>query len=166
VAELVLSFIGLGCNLGERKATLASAVQALKDHPSCSEVECSSLYESDPMGPQDQPDYMNAVVSLQTELDAHELLHLLQSIEKDHGRLRDGTRWGARTLDLDLLMYGDSIIETPTLMVPHAGIAQRSFVLMPLSELSPNLVIPKHGKIAKLLSQCRQFGIRRLDSTV
>lgn len=118
------------------------------------------------MGPQDQPDYMNAVVSLRTQLDAHELLHLLQSIEQDHGRLRDGTRWGARTLDLDLLMYGDNIIDTPTLTVPHAGIAERSFVLLPLSELSPNLHIPTHGLITELLSQCRQFGIRRLDSTL
>lgn len=118
------------------------------------------------MGPPDQPDYLNAVASLQTQLGAHELLELLQSIEQDHGRLRDGTRWGARTLDLDLLLYGDSVIDTPTLTVPHAGIAQRSFVLLPLSELVPDLRIPKHGSITELLSQCRQFGIRRLNSTV
>ena len=118
------------------------------------------------MGPQDQPDYLNAVACLQTALDAHELLSVLQSIEQDHGRLRDGTRWGARTLDLDLLLYGDNIIDTPNLTVPHAGIADRSFVLFPLSELAPELHIPKHGPIKALLTQCRQYGIRRLDSTV
>lgn len=164
--ETVLAYIGLGCNLGDRKATLASAVKALQDHHHCSDVISSSIYETDPMGPQDQPDYLNSVVSTHTELDAHELLKLLQSVEQEHGRVRDGTRWGARTLDLDLLMFGDSVINTPTLTVPHPGLAERSFVLLPLSELAPNLVVPQHGSISELLSQCRQFGIRRLDSTV
>lgn len=116
------------------------------------------------MGPQDQPDYLNAVASLQTSIDAHELLRVLQEIEHTHGRVRTGTRWGARTLDLDLLLYGDEIIDSPTLTVPHAGIADRSFVLWPLAELAPELIIPKHGKISELLTQCRQFGIRRLNS--
>lgn len=159
-------FVGMGCNLGEREAVLASALQALKDHPGCSDTQCSSLYETDPMGPQDQPDYLNAVASFNTELDAQDLLSVLQSIELDHGRKRDDTRWGARTLDLDLLLYGNEMIDTPTLTVPHAGIAERSFVLLPLSELSPELIIPGHGSVAELLSQCRQFGIRRLDSKI
>jgi len=162
----VLAYIGLGCNLGERADTLASAVKALQDHPSISQVQCSSLYETEPMGPQDQPDYLNSVASFQTSADAHVLLGVLQSIEQEHGRKRNGTRWGARTLDLDLLLFGNKVINSPTLTVPHPGIADRSFVLLPLSELDPELVIPELGPVKELLSQCRQFGIRRLDSTV
>lgn len=163
--ETVLAFVGLGCNLGDRVATFASAVAALEDHQHCSEVVCSSLYETEPMGPLDQPDYLNAVASVQTSMDAHELLLALQSIEQEHGRVRDGTRWGARTLDLDLLMFADNIIETPTLTVPHPGISERSFVLLPLSELAPDLFIPQHGPIQKLLYQCPQFGIRQLSNS-
>lgn len=166
MTKTVLAYIGLGCNLGDRKATLNSAVDALENHQQCSDVVMSALYETDPMGPQDQPDYLNAVASVNTGLDAHRLLQFLQSIEQEHGRERDGTRWGVRTLDLDLLMFGDSVIDTPTLTVPHAGIAERSFVLYPLYDLAPELVIPGHGLITELMSQCRQFGIRRLDSTV
>jgi len=164
VSESVLAFIGLGCNLGNRQANLASAVDALQNHPHCSNVVCSSVYETDPMGPQDQPDYLNAVVSLLCTIDAHELLRLLQLIEKEHGRVRDGTRWGARTLDLDLLLFGDHVINSPTLSVPHPGIAERSFVLLPLAELAPELNIPQLGMVTELTSQCRQFGIRRLES--
>jgi len=166
MTDTVLSYIGLGCNLGDRMTTMASAVRALENHHQCSNVVVSSFYETDPMGPQDQPDYLNAVASLRTELGAHALLEALQSIELGHGRERDGTRWGARTLDLDLLMFGDSVISTPTLTVPHPGVAERSFVLLPLSELAPDLIIPQYGSVTELLSRCRQFGIRRLDSTV
>jgi len=118
------------------------------------------------MGPQDQPDYLNAVVGLQTELSAFDLLNELQRIENQHGRLRDGERWGPRTLDLDLLLYAEEVIDTPELSVPHPGIAERSFVLLPLSELAPDLVVPNKGAVSNLLDQCRQFDIRRLDSTL
>jgi len=118
------------------------------------------------MGPQDQPDYLNAVVGLQTELSAFKLLGELQNIENLHGRVRDGERWGPRTLDLDLLLYADEVINTPELKVPHPGIAERSFVLLPLAELAPDLVVPNKGSVSKLSGQCRQFGIRRLKSTL
>jgi len=167
-----LAYIGLGCNLGEREATLVSAVAALSKHPSMSHVKCSSVYATAPMGPQDQPDYLNAVAAIQTSLDAHELLQTLQDIELDHGRTRDGERWGPRTLDLDLLLYARQIINTSVLTVPHPGISQRSFVLVPLSELDPELCIPGHGPIAPLLEKILHSGngddvrsdIRRLDS--
>ncbi len=166
MTERVQVYVGLGCNLGERKMTLSSAITALQSHPSFHEFVCSSLYESDPMGPQDQPDYLNAVAGFCTSMDAHELLAVLQSIEHEHGRVRDGSRWGARTLDLDLLLYGDAVIDSPTLSVPHPGIPVRSFVLLPLAELTPDLHVPEFGPVSELLSECRQFGIRRLDSTL
>jgi len=147
-------------------ANLSSALKALRAHPAINAVVCSSVYETDPMGPQDQPDYLNAVVSMQTELSACELLSELQRIENQHGRVRDGKRWGPRTLDLDLLLYASETIETPDLSVPHPGIAERSFVLLPLAELAPDYIVPNKGTVSKLLDQCRQYGIRRLDSTL
>jgi len=129
-------------------------------------VQCSSVYETEPMGPADQPDFLNAVVALHTQMPALDLLDVLQNIESLHGRVRDGERWGPRTLDLDLLLYGEHIIDTPRLSVPHPGIAERSFVLLPLQELEPELVVPGKGAISTLATQCRQFGIRRLNSMV
>lgn len=160
------AYVALGCNLGDRMANLSSALKALEACQNCTAVQCSSVYETDPMGPQDQPDYLNAVVGLQTKLPALALLSELQKIESQHGRVRDGERWGPRTLDLDLLLYADDIINTPTLTVPHPGIAERSFVLLPLAELAPELNVPNKGPVASLLDQCRQFGIRRLNSTL
>jgi len=145
---------------------LSSALKALRAHPDLHAVVCSSVYETAPMGPQDQPDYLNAVVGLQTRLTAFKLLCELQNIENLHGRVRDGERWGPRTLDLDILLYADDIIDTPALSVPHPGIAERSFVLLPLAELAPDLIVPNKGTVSKLAGQCRQFGIRRLKSTL
>jgi len=166
LSDLILVYVALGCNLGDRIANLSSARKALEAHSACSDLVCSSVYETEPMGPQDQPDYLNAVVAMGTTLSAHELLTTLQSIEHLHGRTREGERWGPRTLDLDLLLYGDAIIETPTLSVPHPGIAERSFVLLPLAELAPKLMIPGKNTVSTLLGQCRQFGIRQLDSII
>lgn len=166
MTDSIQAYIALGCNLGDRMANLSSALKALEEHPDCVAVECSSVYETDPMGPQDQPDYLNAVVGLQTQLSALNLLDELQNIENLHGRVRDGERWGARTLDLDLLLYSDSVIDTPVLSVPHPGISERSFVLLPLAELAPDLIVPNKGSVSILLSQCRRFGIRRLNSTL
>ena len=158
------AYVALGCNLGDRMSTLSSALKALRNHPDCNAVVCSSVYETAPMGPQDQPDYLNAVVGLQTTLSALHLLGELQHIEHLHGRVRDAERWGPRTLDLDLLLYANQIIDTPKLSVPHPGIAERSFVLLPLAELAPDLLVPDKGSVSRLLGQCRQNGIRRLDS--
>jgi len=166
VADLNQAFIALGCNLGDRLANLSSALKALKIHPDCNAVNCSSVYESEPMGPQDQPDYLNAVVGLQTGLAALDLLRELQKIEHLHGRVRTGERWGPRTLDLDLLLYADDIIDLPDLSVPHPGIAERLFVLLPLAELAPDFIVPNKGTVSELLDQCRQSGIRRLNSTL
>jgi 2-amino-4-hydroxy-6-hydroxymethyldihydropteridine diphosphokinase len=115
------------------------------------------------MGPQDQPDYVNAVMCVATSLPPIDLLHRLQSIENAQGRVRKGERWGARTLDLDLLVYGDRKIEMPDLTVPHVGVAERSFVLHPLYEIAPQLVVPGKGNIADLVAKCPLNGLKRLD---
>jgi len=159
-------YVALGSNLGDRMAHLSSALDALRTHPDLHAVVCSSVYETVPMGPQDQPNYLNAVVGLQTELTAFKLLGELQDIETRLGRVRNGVRWGPRIIDLDILLYADEVIDTPELSVPHPGIAERSFVLLPLAELAPELIVPTKGTVSKLLEQCRQFGIRRLKSTL
>ena len=115
------------------------------------------------MGPQNQPDYVNAVCVLQTGLAALDLLDLLQSIEQQQGRQRDGKRWGARTLDLDLLLFGNEIINNERLQVPHPGVCERSFVLLPLLELAPEQVIAGKGRAADYLSSVEKYGIYKLE---
>ncbi|HFC91404.1 MAG TPA: 2-amino-4-hydroxy-6-hydroxymethyldihydropteridine diphosphokinase [Leucothrix mucor] len=143
-------FIGLGSNLGDSVAYLDKAVQELQAHQQIKNITLSRYYQSKPYGPQDQPDYINAVAQFETKLPAHDLLMALQKIEKNNDRVRDGKRWGARTLDLDLLLYGNMIIESETLTVPHPWICERSFVLYPLQDLSPDLVFPN----GRTLEQC------------
>jgi 2-amino-4-hydroxy-6-hydroxymethyldihydropteridine diphosphokinase len=143
-------FIGLGSNLGDSTAYLNKAVNALRSHDQIKNITLSRYYQSKPHGPQDQPDYVNAVAQFKTDLAAHDLLALLQQIEKNNDRTRDGKHWGARTLDLDLLLYGNMIIESETLIVPHPWMCERSFVLYPLQELSPDLVFPD----GRTLKQC------------
>jgi 2-amino-4-hydroxy-6-hydroxymethyldihydropteridine diphosphokinase len=114
------------------------------------------------MGPQDQPDYLNAVARLRTGLAPEALLDGLQGIESRHGRVR-GRHWGPRTLDLDILLYGDRVLVTSRLRVPHPGIAQRNFVLYPLAEIDSHLEIPGHGRLADLLKRCPRDRLTRLD---
>ena len=113
------------------------------------------------MGPRDQPDYVNAVVLLRTALAADELLDALQAIERQHARVRD-RHWGPRTLDLDLLLYGQAGIDGARLTVPHPGIAERNFVLYPLAEVDPALVIPGRGTVEALLARCPDTGLTKL----
>ncbi len=138
-------YIGLGSNLGNSTTYLNNAIESLRSLHQINNLRLSSFYRSKPQGPQDQPDYINAVAQFDTNLDAHKLLSILQQIEQDNDRKRNGQRWGARTLDLDLLLYGNIIINTTTLVVPHPWMYERSFVLYPLKELSPDLIFP-NGK--------------------
>ena len=135
-------YIGLGSNLGNGQQTLHSALQQLNAHATIELIRHSRLYSSKPHGPQNQPDYVNAVACVNTKLAAIDLLHALFAIESAHDRQRDGTRWGPRTLDLDLLLYGESVINEPDLKVPHPYLCERSFVVYPLSELAPDLILP------------------------
>ena len=161
--ELTTAFIGLGSNLQDPITHIKLARRAIAALAQVQEQKFSSLYQSAPMGPQDQPDYVNAVMAIKTALAPLDLLHALQQIETEHGRKRGVQRWGARTLDLDLLLYGDQLINTPELTVPHYGIAERAFVLYPLRDCAPDLVIPDHGKLADLLHNCPLSGLQRLD---
>jgi len=135
-APTTLCYVALGSNLGDSVAHLMAGLQALANHSELDYLNISHFYQSKPHGPQDQPDYINAVVEFKTTLQAEALLDELQKIENDNGRVRKGVEhWGARTLDLDLLFYGDNIIETERLTVPHPRICERAFVLYPLRDL-------------------------------
>lgn len=155
-------YIGLGSNLDDPKQQVRKALHALTGLPGSILCRYSSLYRSPPMGPQDQPDYINAVAELETGLSAAELLSLLQAIENQQGRVRGATRWGPRTLDLDILIYGQAQIKAPELTVPHPGIAERPFVLYPLAEIAPDLEIPGCGALQGLLDRCPPKGLERL----
>ncbi len=157
------AYIGLGSNLESPVSQIKSARLAISTLDGVKELAFSSLYASTPMGPRDQPDYVNAVMAVMTSLMPLDLLHVLQAIELEHGRVRGAQRWGARTLDLDLLLYDDQHIDIPDLTVPHKGIAERAFVLYPLAECAPDLVIQGKGKLSDLLSHCPLAGLRRLN---
>ncbi|MEE9287799.1 MAG: 2-amino-4-hydroxy-6-hydroxymethyldihydropteridine diphosphokinase [Gammaproteobacteria bacterium] len=157
------AYIGLGSNLDDPEKQIHMALHALSALPGTTLLRDSSLYHAEPMGPQDQPDYINAVAVLDTDLPAHELLYYLQDIEQCQGRVRAGERWGPRTLDLDLLVYGEERLSGSELTVPHPGIARRAFVLYPLSEVAPNLNIPGFGPLPELLKACPSKGLRRLQ---
>jgi len=156
----VAAYIGLGGNLDDSLALLASARQAIAAAPGVRETAFSSFYRSAPMGPADQPDYVNAVMAVETSLPPHDLLKALQQIELSHGRVRTGLRWGPRTLDLDILLYGEAHIHDAALTVPHPGIAEREFVLYPLAEIAPpSLSIPGKGTLGELAAACPRRGL-------
>jgi len=159
----VIAYIGLGSNLASPVAQIKSARTAIAVIAGVQELGFSSLYSSAPMGPQDQPDYVNAVMAIATDLSPIALLRCLQDIENNQGRVRTGEQWGARTLDLDVLLYGDQKIDLPDLTVPHKGLAERVFVLYPLFEIAPQLVVPGKGRIADLVAACPLTGLKRLD---
>ena len=158
-----IAYIGLGSNLATPETQINAARKAITGLARVSGHAFSSLYRSPPMGPQNQPDYVNAVMAIETDLSAIELLRHLQQIELDHGRVRKDERWGPRTLDLDILLYGQNIIDQPDLIVPHYGLAERAFVLYPLQEIAPVLEIPGQGKITDLLASCPLDGLVRLS---
>jgi len=145
------AFIGVGANLGDRWRNLALAPAALRRSGAVAVLRASRVWDAEPMGPP-QPRYLNAVLEIETRLAPRQLLSLLQEVERAAHRRR-GPRWGARTLDLDLLLYEDRILDEPGLRVPHGGIALRRFVLAPLAELAPDRVVPGTGRtVAQLLT--------------
>lgn len=158
----VIAYIGLGSNLSDPGRQVRSALGTLSEHHAIQLLRHSALYLSPPMGPADQPDYVNAVAALETRLAPHRLLDLLQAIEQQQGRVR-GERWGPRTLDLDILLYGDRLISDARLTLPHPGIAERAFVLYPLQEIAPDLEIPGLGTLSGLLQHCPRGGLRTCE---
>lgn len=157
-------FIGLGSNLDDPLSQLKKAIEHLKKIKKLDLINISSFYSSPPMGPQDQPDYINAVIEVTTNLTAEQLLDELQQIENKQGRIRS-QHWGARTLDLDILLYGSEMINTERLTVPHSGMCERNFVLYPLSDLvDADFEIPNTGNIQTLLAACSMNGLKRLNT--
>ncbi|MBS4052042.1 MAG: 2-amino-4-hydroxy-6-hydroxymethyldihydropteridine diphosphokinase [Methylomonas sp.] len=157
------AYIGLGSNLDAPLQQVHTAAQEITALPGIRESRLSPLYSSHPVGPQDQPDYINAVMRIRTNHSPLDLLRQLQAIENQHGRLRS-TRWGARTLDLDLLLYDDLILNEPDLIVPHPELANRAFVLYPLADIAPtDLQIVGKGSLGKLLANCAADGICRIE---
>lgn len=155
------AFIGLGANLGDAEATLAAAFAALARLPRSRLVARSSLYRSQPVDA-DGPDYLNAAARLDTALSPRELLEALLSIEHDQGRER-AHRNAPRTLDLDLLLYGNRRIDEPGLVVPHPRLHERAFALLPLAEIAPALEVPGQGAVSALLAAVAGQRIDRLD---
>jgi len=145
------AYVGLGANLGDREATLRAAVDALGAEEGVEVVAVSTLRETEPVGVGEQPRFLNGVVALETTLAARELLDLLLAGEQRFGRVRVPGEHGPRTLDLDLLLYGDEEIDEPELHVPHPLLHERRFVLEPLAELAPGLVVPGRGDVESLL---------------
>ncbi|MBC3766006.1 2-amino-4-hydroxy-6-hydroxymethyldihydropteridine diphosphokinase [Neptunicella marina] len=161
---MITVYIGLGSNLANPAQQLVEARNAIIHLEHCQLTAQSSLYCSVPMGPQDQPNYINAVVVINTQLDALDLLDALQSIENQHGRERI-VRWGSRTLDLDILLYGNQQIDLPRLTVPHYGLTEREFVLHPMLEISPELTLPGGESLAELCQQVPLNGMKKIQFT-
>ena len=162
-AAVATAFIGLGSNIGDSRALLRAAGAALEKLPQTEVRARSGLYRSAPVGRIDQQDFLNAVCQLSTALAPEALLQALLGIERDHGRVRLGERGGPRTLDLDLLLYGELVSRTDALELPHPRLQERAFVLMPLAELAPELVIPGRGSVRDLLAGCAGQRIERLE---
>jgi 2-amino-4-hydroxy-6-hydroxymethyldihydropteridine diphosphokinase len=153
------AYVGVGSNLGDRWANLALAARALRAAPRVSLLRASRVWETEPMGPP-QPRYLTAALELEAVGPAAALVALLQEIERAAGRRREGPRWSARTLDLDLLLFGEEVIREPALVVPHPGLVDRRFVLAPLAELCPGRVVPGTGRtVAELLALVAPGGV-------
>lgn len=151
--------IGLGSNLGDSESILIRAINRLQSHPQIGVIAVSSWYQTAPIGPP-QPDYLNGCAILHTSLEPLDLLNILHAIEAEFGRVRQEV-WGARTLDLDLLLYEDRIINLPTIQVPHPHMLERGFVLIPLAEIAPEAIEPRSGaSIATLCNRLEYSGVK------
>ena len=164
MADAVRAFVGLGGNVGDVASTLAEAIWAMDSLPQTSVRSQSGMYRSPPCGRTDQPHFINAVVELQTRLAPIVLLDSLVEIEEKLGRVRSpDDRWGPRTIDLDLLVFGDQSLQSPGLQVPHPRLHERGFVLVPLAEIAPGLEIPGLGRVSDLLAAIDASGVEAID---
>jgi 2-amino-4-hydroxy-6-hydroxymethyldihydropteridine diphosphokinase len=157
------AYVGIGSNLGESVAQVRAAFETLGTLPHTQLIACSRLYRTRPFGPVAQGDFINAVAGLLTRMSATDLLQALRGIEQAAGRVR-AERWGPRTLDLDLLVFGAERIASGELTVPHPGIAERGFVLAPLHDIAPTLHVPGLGRVESLLRKLGDTGAEVLDS--
>jgi 2-amino-4-hydroxy-6-hydroxymethyldihydropteridine diphosphokinase len=162
---MIRCFIGLGSNLNEPQRQVQQACEALATLPGSDLDSISPWYRSKAVGPGQQPDYINGVAQLTTRLTPFKLLHALQLIENQQQRVRE-QHWGPRTLDLDLLMYGEQVINTPELTVPHPRIQKRNFVLYPLADIAPQLLFPDGTSLLSLLDYCSRDGLILADTII
>jgi 2-amino-4-hydroxy-6-hydroxymethyldihydropteridine diphosphokinase len=153
----VRAYIGLGSNLGDRQRVIADAVALLDEHPDLEVLRASTLRETAPWGPVEQPRFLNGAVAVETTLAPRRLLEVLLDVERRLGRVRN-ERWGPRTIDLDLLLYGDAVVDEPGLTVPHPRLRERPFALEPLLELDPSLAVPGQGRVSELLAALAEEG--------
>lgn len=158
----VHAYIGLGANLGEAAATVRAAMASLAELPDTRLLACSPCYRSAPVGYLDQPDFVNAVAGIATTLPPHAVLDALLAFEQRFGRERS-FRNAPRTLDMDLLLYGDTVLHDARLTVPHPRMVERSFVLLPLHDIAPDLRLPDGRTLATLVAACDQTGLQRID---
>jgi len=154
-----ISYIGIGSNLDEPINQVKEAILNIKNLPKTCFIIASSLYESSPMGPANQPKYINAVVAILTLLEPHDLLSKLQHIEIQQKRIRSAEKWSPRTIDLDLLVYSDEVMNKQSLVLPHPGIQHRNFVLAPLVEIAPDLVVKGLENVVDLLDKIQESEI-------
>jgi 2-amino-4-hydroxy-6-hydroxymethyldihydropteridine diphosphokinase len=147
------AFVGLGANIGSRRATLKRALELLGEEDGIEVVAVSRFRETDPVGLVDQPRFLNAAAALETELPPRKLLDRLLAVERALGRTREGPRYGPRTVDLDLLVYGEERLDEPGLELPHPRLHERRFALEPLADLAPELVVPGRGTVSDLLAE-------------
>jgi 2-amino-4-hydroxy-6-hydroxymethyldihydropteridine diphosphokinase len=147
------AYVGIGSNLGDREGNVRRALELLGADPHIEVVAVSELRETEPVGLLEQPDFVNAAAQVRTELSPRELLDRLLAVERELGRVRTGERYGPRTIDLDLLLYGQEVVEEPGLTVPHPRLAERRFALEPLLDLDPALSVPGRGPVQALLAR-------------
>ncbi|EKD92264.1 MAG: hypothetical protein ACD_29C00094G0002 [uncultured bacterium] len=161
----VIAYIGLGSNLNHPMKQIQIALEHIKQLPKTRLLNLSSLYETKPIGPQNQPDFINQVVAIKTTLTALALLKALKSIENTMGRIHL-EKWGPRIIDCDILLYGDAVINSDMLTVPHAGLTKRAFVLYLLKEIAPDLVLPSGQTVQSLLQRCPKVGLKQVECIV
>lgn len=160
----VRAYIGLGSNLAHPVRQVQAGMSALTQLEQTRVEACSSFYRTAPVGLREQPDFINAVCRVCTDQAPETLMRKLLEIESEHGRVRHGDKGGPRTLDLDLLLYGDQVIRMADLSVPHPRLHERAFVLYPLHEIEPDLVIPGHGPLREMLADCSGQPIQKIDA--
>lgn len=159
---MTIAYIGLGANLGQPQRKINAALAAIETHKNIQLLDQSSPYKSDPLGPSEQPDYINAVAKLSTALSPHDLLNALLRLETKLGRTRDGTHWGPRIIDIDLLYYGQETINDVNLTIPHPEIANRNFVVYPLAEIEPDFILPDGRPLTSLLDNISPHGLEKI----
>jgi 2-amino-4-hydroxy-6-hydroxymethyldihydropteridine diphosphokinase len=160
---MVISYLSLGSNLGNKRTNLKRAVTFINEHPQIKLIAQSSVYETKPVGYRKQPDFLNLVIKIETTLSPQQLWQVVQKIEKKIGR-KPTVRWGPRLIDIDILLYNDLTLTQPDLEIPHPELEKRAFVLIPLQEIAPGIRLPSGNNLASLIKNLPKQGVKRIGS--